>query len=391
MTVVEGTRPAGLVPRVMGILTRPKAEWDVVAGETATVQGLFIGYAGILALLPAVGQLVNGLLPHCLLGICVTSNPLFVVIGAVVTYAISLAATFVVGLIIDALAPSFGGEKNQVQAMKVSVYSWTAAWIAGICVAIPWVGGLLSLAGLYSLYLLFVGLPKLMKSPADKAIGYVAVVVLCGIVINVVAFAIGGAVIGMGTIGAGGLSGTPHLSGTVNLGNGSVDLGHLQGAVEQAAAQAQAAQNGQLTAVDPEKLKGLLPDTVAGAPRTEISAVSVGQGGLGSNAEAVYQQGDVRVTLTVTDLAAASGLAGLAGAINVQEDRQTTTGYERAGNVNGRWTIEQYDNQARSGKYSILVGNRFNVAAEGSGVSMDVLKAAVAAVGPDRLQALAHG
>jgi hypothetical protein len=391
MSVVEQTKPAGLVPRVIGILTRPKAEWDVVAGEAASVQGLFMGYAAILALLPAIGQLINGFLPHCVFGVCVTSNPVFVVIGAAVSYVISLLAVFVVGLIIDALAPSFGGEKNQIQAMKVAVYSWTAAWIAGIFVAVPWVGGLLALAGLYSFYLLFVGLPKLMKSPPDKSVGYVVVVIVLGIVISVVAAAIGGAVIGLGTIGAGGLTGGPQLSGTLHVGNGSVDLGRLQGAAQQAAAQAQAAQNGQLTAVDPEKLKGLLPATVGGAPRTEISAVSVGQGGLGSNAEATYEQGDVHVTLTITDLAAASGLASLAGAINVQEDKQTATGYERASNVNGRWTVEQYDNQSKSGKYSILVGNRFNVAAEGSGVSMDVLKAAVAAVGPDRLEALSHG
>src|SRR5262245_7453388 len=98
MSVVEQTRPTGLVPRAIGILTRPNSEWDVVAGEGSTVQGLFLGYACILALLPAIGQLVNGLLPHCLLGVCVTANPVFVAVGAVVAYVVSLAAVFLVGL-----------------------------------------------------------------------------------------------------------------------------------------------------------------------------------------------------------------------------------------------------------------------------------------------------
>jgi len=139
-------------------------------------------------------------------------------------------------------------------------------------------------------------------------------------------------------------------------------------------------------------LKGLLPDNVAGAPRTEISAVSAGAAGMGgSDAEATYQNGDAHITLKVADIAAAGGLAALAGAVNVQEDRQTTTGYEKVQTINGRLTTEKYDNQDKSGEYSVMVASRFVISADGSGVSMDQLKAAVASVGPDRLEALAHG
>jgi hypothetical protein len=263
-------------------------------------------------------------------------------------------------------------------------------------VLVPIVGILLTLLGLYSFYLLYAGLPKLMKAPQDKSLGYTAVVVLLSIVVFIVAGAIAGSVGAMGALSGGLAAQNARLGGTVRVGGASVDLGQLQAAAEQAAAAAKQAQSGapsgSVVAIDPEKLKTLLPDTVAGAPRTEISAASAGTAGLGgSNAEATYEKNDAHVTLRITDLAAVGGFAAMAGAINVQEDKQTTTGYEKAGNINGRWTIERYDNQSKSGEFSTIIANRFTVSAEGSGVSMDDLKGAVAAIGPDRLQALAHG
>jgi hypothetical protein len=399
MSVVEAPRSQGLFARAINIIMRPRAEWDVIAVEHATTPGLILGYAAILAAIPAIARVISGLMPHCLFGVCYTPNPVFVVIGAVVYYLLAVAGVFVIGLIIDALAPSFGGEKNPVQAMKVAVYSWTAAWLSGIFLVIPWVGGLLTLVGLYSLYLLYLGLKQVMRSPDDKAIIYTVVVVVLAAIVFIVAGALTAPFAMMGAMAGGGsLSGvgTPgQLSGSIHLPGGSVDLGKLQAATQQAEQQIrdsqQAAANGKINAVDPNVLKGMLPDNVAGAPRTEISAVTAGAAGMGgSDAEATYQNGDTHITLKVADIAAAGGLAALAGAVNVQEDRETATGYEKVQTINGRLTTEKYDNQAKSGEYSVMVANRFLISADGSGVSMDQLKAAVAAVGPDRLEALPH-
>src|SRR2546425_683377 len=82
----------------------------------------------------------------------------------------------------NALAPSFGGQKNQVQALKVSAYSSTAAWVVGVVGIFPNVG-ILAILGLYSLYLLWAGLPVCMKSPKEKATAYTIVVILVGIVL----------------------------------------------------------------------------------------------------------------------------------------------------------------------------------------------------------------
>lgn len=182
----QPTQPAvdpALVARVKNILFQPRAEWERIDGEFATTQTLFTRYAMILAAIGPICSLLGGqLLP--IMGMRMSIVGALVI--ALVGYALSLLAVFILGLIINALAPSFGAVTDKTQAMKVAVYSWTAAWVAGVFGLIPllsWVGMLL---GLYSFYLLFVGLPILMKVPEDKKVGYFAVTVIIGIVVNIV-------------------------------------------------------------------------------------------------------------------------------------------------------------------------------------------------------------
>ncbi len=404
MTVVNPAPASApsLIARIQGILMTPRTEWDKIDGEAATPQSLFMGYACILAAIPAIAQIIGGLFPICVLGVCVHRSLIGVVVGAVLYYILSLVGVFVTGLIIDELAPSFGGTKNRVQALKVVVYGWTAAWLAGIFAILPMLS-ILGIVGLYSFYLIYLGLPKLMKSPQDKALGYTAVSLILAIIIYVVIAAIASTVAAAGMFGAGGLAANniTNVSGTVHVGNTSVDLGQLSQAAKAAQASAAAMQaqaNGQpapagsVQAVPADTLKALLPANLpSGFARTEVSATSAGAAGVGgSNAEGVYTKGDGRITLQVTDLAAMGALAAMGGAINVQSDRETATGYEKVGKVDGRLTTESFDNQAKSGKYSVVVANRFVVDAEGSGVAIDDLKAAVSAVGIGKLESMAH-
>jgi len=140
----------------------------------------------ILAAIPAV----CGFIGTSIIGIGLPGGATFrvgIVSGiasAIVSYLLAFVMVYVVGLIIDALAPTFNGQKNQPNALKLAVYSMTPAWLAGIFSLVP---GLrtLGILGLYGLYLLWVGLPLLMKAPEEKSIGYAAAVVLCAIVISI--------------------------------------------------------------------------------------------------------------------------------------------------------------------------------------------------------------
>ena len=171
--------PASLVDRVKNILLTPKTEWARIDAEPATVSGLFTGYVMILAALGPIASIIGGFL----IGAPVT----FIVATAIVSYAIALVMVFINSLIIDALAPTFNGTKNQIQATKVAAYIGTPGWLVGILGIIPPLMPLMLLlafaAMIYGIYLLYLGLPQLMKVGQDKAVGYVIVVVAAWIII----------------------------------------------------------------------------------------------------------------------------------------------------------------------------------------------------------------
>lgn len=178
-------RHAPLIQRVKNILTTPKTEWPVIDSEPATIGGIYKNYVMILA---AIG-------PICLLiGLLVFGRGMFslnfLIAQAVISYLLGLASVYVVALIIDALAPSFGGTKDRLKAFKVAAYSSTAAWVVGIFFLLPFLAVLGIVGGLYSLYLLYLGLPVLMKTPADKSVVYTVAIVVAAIVVNLIIAAI---------------------------------------------------------------------------------------------------------------------------------------------------------------------------------------------------------
>jgi Yip1 domain len=186
---VAGQR--SLIDRVKGILTQPDAEWTRIDTEPATVGSLYTGYALLLALIPAIATAIG----------FARFGAGWAIRLAVTEYVATLVSVYVLALIIDALAPQFGGQRSRVQALKVAVYSHTAAWVAGVFYIIPALSVLALLGGLYSLYLLFVGLPRLMKAPADRAVGYTVVTIVCAIVVWVLVEYVAGLVGGTGGFG----------------------------------------------------------------------------------------------------------------------------------------------------------------------------------------------
>ena len=205
-TSVTGTKP--LTARAKDIIMQPRAEWPIIDAEPSTIADIYKSYVIILAAIGPVAMLIGQqVFGYSFLGVTYRPSLGHSIATAVLTYVGSLVSIYVLALIIDALAPNFGGTKNQVKAFKAAAYSWTAAWLAGIFNIIPQLA-ILSIVGLYSLYLLFLGLPVLMRSPQDKAMGYTVVTILAAIVMWIVVAFVVGAVANafMGTPGIGGVS-----------------------------------------------------------------------------------------------------------------------------------------------------------------------------------------
>ena len=176
-----------LVDRVKNILLTPRTEWPVIDGESTSVAALYTGYIAPLAAIGPIAQMIG----YSVFGVSVFGMGTYrtpmgsAITQAIVAYVLTLIGVYVLALIIDGLAPTFGGTKSQTQALKVAAYSGTAGWLAGIFALVPGLR-LLGILGLYSLYLLYLGLPVLMKAPAEKALGYTIVVIVAAVVLFMV-------------------------------------------------------------------------------------------------------------------------------------------------------------------------------------------------------------
>jgi hypothetical protein len=191
---------AQIIERAKGIVLSPKTEWEKIAAESTDVRSIYVNYAMILAAIPAV----CGLLGSTIVGV---SLPLIgtvrtpiaaALVQLVLTYVLGLVIIYVVSLIVNALAPTFDGKKDPIQALKLVVYSSTPVWLAGVLSLVPMLGVLGIIAGLYGLYLLYLGLTPLMKNPHEKSIGYTALVVVTYLVLALVMGVIVAAVAGTG-------------------------------------------------------------------------------------------------------------------------------------------------------------------------------------------------
>jgi len=176
-----------LVERVQAILLKPKATWPEIDAEPADAASLYKNYVMILALIPALASFIGlSLIGVGAFGVSFRVPLASGLANMIVGYVLSLVMVFVLALIIDAMAPTFEGTKSQIGALKLSAYASTAAFVGGVFSLLPSLSVLGALAALYGIYLLYTGLPVLMKCPPDKAIAYTAVVVVCAIVGGVV-------------------------------------------------------------------------------------------------------------------------------------------------------------------------------------------------------------
>ncbi len=410
-----------LLDRVKNICITPATEWQVIAGETTTPGTLISGYVIPLAAIGAVAGLIGGSVIGRTIPFVGTyrvgltaglAGAIFAMVAAVIGVAI-------VAFLINALAPTFGAEKDSAQAWKVAVYWYTPAWVAGVLNILPLLGALALLAALYGIYIMYLGLPQLMKCPKEKAVGYTAVTVVCAIVVSIVVGMVGAAITGIGMMGAGAMTGlggglaTSRPASEVAVDKNS-PLGRLaeigkkldESNKKMEAAQKSGDANAQVAAafeglgtilgggkhVDPiaiDQLKPFVPATFAGLPKTSSNAEKNGIGGLMvSKAEATYGDGGKRVSLEITDSGGASGLMALAGWATLQQEKEDDNGFERTRKVDGRLVHEKMSKSGGTNEFGIVVGDRFMVSASSSSVDLDALRAAVGSLDLAKLESM---
>lgn len=176
-----------LIDRVKNILLTPQKEWAVINAEPANPPSITTTYILPLALIGAVAAFIG----FALIGINVPYGPNYksTELGikiALATFVRSIAGVYIMAFIIDALAPNFGSEKNFGKSFQVAAYTATAGLVAGIFLILPSLAIIAMLGGLYGLYIMYLGLPILKKTPEDKKVNYFVVCLVVAIVVGIV-------------------------------------------------------------------------------------------------------------------------------------------------------------------------------------------------------------
>lgn len=402
-----------LIQRVQDILLKPKQTWPVIDAEPETTASLYQRYVLILAAIPALASFIGlSVVGYGGFGMSFRVPLLPGLAHMVVGYVLGLVMVFVLALVVDALAPTFGGRKDPISALKVVAYSMTAAWVGGIFALLPSIGVLGLLASLYSIYLLFTGLPVLMRAPEAKAAAYTAVVILCAIVLMLVLAALSGlalptrSMFGATTAGGAGVTiKTP--DGEVKIDTAKMD--ELSKKMEEAGKRIEEAQKsgdaaatgramgemmGALTGgngqpIPAADLKAALPEALGDLKRESIES----QGGqaigiASSTAKASYAAGDKRLELSITDLGGTAGLAALAAWSGMTMDKETAEQVEKVYKQGGRTVREEFRKDGSHGEVTVLLANGVIVEAKGQQVDVALLKKSLDAVGLDRLEAV---
>jgi hypothetical protein len=176
-----------VIHRARSLLVSPRTEWPVIAAEPRTIADVYREYILAVAAIPPICQFIKtSILGYAWHGFRVYRLGIAPgLTAAIVDYALSLLAVYVLAVIIEALAPEFAARPNRVQALKLAGYSYTASWVAGVAQILPGLYALFALAGaIYSIFLLYLGLPATMKVTPERAAGYTAATAIIALVIG---------------------------------------------------------------------------------------------------------------------------------------------------------------------------------------------------------------
>lgn len=227
-----------IVERAKAITLNPAATWPVIEAEKHDAKSLFVPYLLILAAIPAICSFI-GLSVVGIGGFGFNFRVPFAsgLAMMITTYILSVIMTFGMGWLASALAPTFGGKSDLVQGLKLAVFGGTPMMLAGIFNILPALSIVGLLVALYSLYVIYLGLPVLMKNPKEKTVVYMIVLILASIIAGVVLSMVTSAFTpSMGGMGMGGLGKSGGGDATISTPMGDIKVNSKAGAAANAPA-----------------------------------------------------------------------------------------------------------------------------------------------------------
>ena len=385
---LASTDRAALLQRVLDILMRPRDTWLQIDAEDGNPARIYLGYLVFLAAIPAVAGFIGySLIGVGAFGISVRVPVVQGLVSMVVGYVLSLAMVYVLALIANMLAPRFQAQQDMGSAFKLVAYASTAGMLGGVFSILPSLAMLGLLAALYSVYLLYTGIPVLMKAPQEKAVVYTAALVVCGILAGIVvglatslvtpgARGLGAGMAGMGDTGSVAMKvpGTDIKIDTGRLEEASRKMEEAQAKGDtQAAAKAATEMMGAALGgkggepFAPKLLRDTLPERVGDLPRTAIEARSESAMGMQfTHVSAQYTHEDKELEIQIQDLGAVPALRmAMAGWATTTAESENADEVERIYRQGDTTIKESYRKDGSSSDVALMLPNGVMVQAYG--------------------------
>lgn len=389
-----------LVARVREILLDPGAAWARIDGEDPAVASVLTGWLLPLAALSAIASFI-GLWLFGAGGFGVSVHyglvgslrlALYGLMSLLVMVAISAA-------IVSALAPIFGGSKSYQRAFALMSYGAAGALVASLAAIVPLLSILGLIGAVYSVWLVYKGLPVMMKSTPGKSVPYLAVIVVASFAVSLLL----NLLMGGGGVGPG--AGDPTVTISTPAGEIRTTQSGIEGVARkfedvakklESTVRAPIEANADRKPIPAQALKDWLPASVAGLARKRFEVNDGNVVGLGgSSASARYESEEKetraggqsrRIDIEVLDAGSASGLLGAFAGLHTGE-KETDTMIERSRQVDKRRIVEKEFKDGTRAELTTILANGVMVKAEARGLSLADLAGAVARIDLDRLEA----
>jgi len=185
-----------LLDHTFGILIHPEQEWRLIRDQKESFKQVYLTHVPFLALIPVLAAFYGVTQVGWAVGdgdaVRLSMNSALSLCA--LTYFALLAGVFVLGEFINWMSKTYGvqGPKERIHydGTALAVFITTPLFLVGVFLAFPvlWLNALaMTVAGCYSIYLIYEGIPILMNIDKDRAFMYASSVVTVGLVLMVTA------------------------------------------------------------------------------------------------------------------------------------------------------------------------------------------------------------
>lgn len=182
-----------ILNHLWGIYAHPKEEWQTIEQRHESVS-FSLSHILIVALIPAIMSYFSAVHLGWSIGVgdrvFLTANEGLIMASAI--YSGLVVGVFALAYMIHWMSKTFDSEPTYTQALEIASYTATPMFMVAFAAFYPelWFIITVGLVGMsYSVYLLYTGVPIVMKIPEEKGFVYASSVVTVGLVFLVVMMA----------------------------------------------------------------------------------------------------------------------------------------------------------------------------------------------------------